>query len=146
MSKVIVLEELLQRARVVSANAKKNMLELAYLLYTIRENDLFLRHHTSFSAYLEDDVKISEGFATKLISVYATFLENNTVDRKRIEGVDIEKLYLARRLEGSVEERLVKAETLTRSELKQELAIKDDKECQHLQTVTICSTCHVRLS
>ena len=138
----LVPQQVLDKARLLSTATKRNFLELSKVLYQIRKEELFKPKYESFREYLEEDIKISEGFASKLIGVYETFAE---VENKRLLGIDLEKLYLARKIEGTVEQKLTAAETLTRGELKQELAIKDGVECEHLTTIHICSNCHQRV-
>jgi len=99
-----------------------------------------LPEDTNWADFIRDEFDISEGFASKLMTVFKAFVLEGGVSYERLEGIDSEKLYLAAKLEGTPEEKVAKARTLTRSELKQ--TRNDEEPVPHeFQRVCYCSVC-----
>lgn len=91
---------------------------------------------------LRDEFDISEGFASKLMSIWRVLVVEGGVSQEKLEGIDGEKLYLATKLEGTAEEKIAKARLLTRRELKEE---RNDEQPHDHVPVSICKTCSIRL-
>lgn len=135
----------LTEAALCFIQARRNLIEGAAYLYQISTNSLWEGKFSSLGAYVEQECQLSQGYASKLIKAYEHYVVEGGLSQRKIEGTDPEKLYLAIALTGTPEEQAMKAETLTRSELKQERAMKDDVECEHLTTIHICASCHQRV-
>lgn len=124
-------------------SSRKSLLEAGASLYLIHTNSLWEGHFESFNACL-DDLGVSPGTASKLMAIYERFCVVGRVSQRNLEGIDYEKLYYATKIPASPEEQLVYAQTLSRQELKQEVADKGGEEHEHTP-ITICSKCHARL-
>lgn len=96
----------------------------------------------SFGAYVEGELGISQSFASKLLSVAKHYLVQGNLSPDKLAGIDYESLYLAKKLAGTVEEQLAKAETLSRAELKAENV--DDGHVHSGELVTIHKCCGMR--
>lgn len=101
-----------------------------------------LPEDTNWADFIRDQFDISESFASKLMTVFKAFVLEGGVSQERLEGIDSEKLYLAAKLEGTPDEKIAKASTLTRRELKEE---RNDEEPHEHIPVSICKTCSIRL-
>lgn len=137
--------DLLDHAALMFTSARKNLMQGAALLSKIRAEGLYKPLYETFSEYLEQHVKISEGFASKLVVIYEAYVLEGGVKQETIDEVDSEKLYLALRLPGTFAEKVTKADLLTRSELKAELSEKNGVDCLHPTKITICAKCHQRV-
>lgn len=89
-------------------------------LYTVREEGAWKEVASSFSEYVESELGISQGFASKLLAVNQHYLIEGGLSPENIAETDYECLYLAAKTEGTPEEQVAKARTLTRRELKEE--------------------------
>lgn len=98
--------------------------------------------YNSWGEFVEDGLQISESTASKMLKVNESYLLSGLVKPRELEGVDLEKLYLARSLEGSAKERIEKARVLTRDELKQET--KDEVAPHAHQWIEICAVCKIK--
>lgn len=136
---------LLNQAADCFNSIRKNFYEGAKLLHQIKTEELWKGEHGSFSEYLEQECKISDGFASKLIQVYEVFVLEAGFSQRKLEEVDHEKLYLSLKLPGTLEKRLIQAQTLTRAELKQQRVYEENgEECTH--PGSMCIKCHMRMS
>jgi hypothetical protein len=97
---------------------------------------------TNWGDMIRDEFDISESFASKLMSIHKAFVLDGGISQEKLEGIDGEKLYLAMKLEGTAEEKLAKASTLTRRDLKEER--NDEKPHEH-EPITLCKICSLRL-
>ena len=91
-----------------------------------------------FGKYCEEEFDLSQGFVSKLVGEYDHYIIQGGLPLSRIEGIDHEKLYLAAKTEGTVEEQLARAQTLSRSELKIEKGEKDKHAADY---GTFCKNC-----
>lgn len=107
-------------------------------LYEIKQD---LPKEQDWGDFLRDQFDISEGFASKLMTIHRVFVLEGGMSQEAIEGIDGEKLYLAASLEGSAEEKLAKARTLTRREIKDE---KNDEAPHPHEWIEICKKCSIR--
>lgn len=129
-------------------NARINIYEGAKLLYQIDTENLWEGSYSSFTEYVEQECQLSRGYASKLLSAWNFYVIEGGVSQRNLEGVDVEKLYLAIKLpEGTAEDRLVKAREWNRQDFKDELSTRDGVECQHPEEnhVTICGICSRRV-
>lgn len=102
---------------------------------------------SSWGEFVESELQISQSSASKLLRVHEAYLISGTTKPAQLEGVDVEKLYLAIPLlkEQSPKQVIATAKELSRSELKAEMASNGSEECKHEHQVTICSSCHARV-
>lgn len=122
-------------------------MELAARLHTISTRQLWKGGYTSFSEFLEA-AQMSKGNASILIKVYETYVLNGGVPAEKLKEVAYSNLYQAIPLieRDGVEKTIETARTLTRAEIKEE--VREDKhgDCQHAESILICTTCHKRIS
>lgn len=126
-------------------SARKDILAGAILLERIYSQELYKASYESFGAYVNEELQIGPSQASKLISVVKTYLVEGGLKKSEISDIEPERLYLAIRTKGSLAAKVERARLLTRSDLKQELASKDGHDCEHLNTIKICATCHARV-
>lgn len=98
--------------------ARYNLFEGAVHLHTISKQELWKDHASSFGEWVEENCKISQSMASKLISVVQHYEIEGGLSHEKLVGIDAEKLYLAAKLPLPTEEQLEHARTLTRAELK----------------------------
>lgn len=111
-------------------------------LHTLKDSGEWEERYGTWGEFVEDGLGISQGFASKLLTVHRTYLIEGGLDENAIAGVDYEKLYAARALPGTPIERVAMAKTLSRRELKQ--TQNETEEHGHIP-VTICKICSIRL-
>lgn len=136
--------DFLQEAAKCFGTVRQNLIEGAALLHKIFTEKLYEAKYDSFEEYIEEECQIKPSFASKLIAVHGYWVVESKLSQRKLIGTDIEKLYLARKLEGDPEYNLVKAQTLSRDDLKAELR-EEVVPCQAHTPVTFCSTCRIRL-
>lgn len=99
-----------------------NFLKLGAFLKILHDNSLYLElDYPTWQEYLESpEVDLSRSQAYKLSSVYERWIENWGYSPERIKKTSIEKLYIAssQAKDDNHEEWLLKAETLSRADLK----------------------------
>lgn len=123
---------------------KSQVIECMALLWEVKQTEAWKEKYESMEEYIDQDLGVSKGFASKLLTVYGHYVIEGKVSLRNLRGIDYEKLYLASSLPLPVEKQLAKAETLSRSELKLERA---DRNGEHECTpITICSKCYKRLT
>ncbi len=117
------------------------------LLWKINEGELWKDKFASFDEFVEspDGLDKSRGWASKHLAVYKFFVLDNGFKREQLEGIDNERLYLARNLPGTPGKILAKAESLSRGELKDE--VRDSEHGAHTCTLGEerwgkCTKCH----
>jgi hypothetical protein len=93
------------------------------LLWKINEDELWKEKFSSFDEFVEspEGLDKSRGWASKNLAVYKFFVLEHGFTREQLEGIDNERLYLARALPGSPEKVLQQAIALSRGELKDEV-------------------------
>lgn len=109
-------------------------------LYVIKQS---LEPGANWGDMLRDEFDISEGFASKLMRIHKAFVLEGGISQAKLEGIDGEKLYLALKLEGTAEERVAKAQTLTRRDLREEAV--DDGHVHSGETIEIHKCCGMRI-
>jgi hypothetical protein len=132
--------DLLQETREAFDSLKSNVVDAMQKLYKVFESKAWESVASSWSEYVESDLGISQGFASKLLAVNKHYLLEGGYSPENIRGVDYERLYLAAKSGGTIEEQLAKAKTLTRSELKQE---RNEIEPHEPEYVRFCKICNV---
>lgn len=115
-----------------------SLIRVAQNLYQIKSSGQF----ENWGDFCQNELDISESFASKLLTVNRVFLLEAGISPEKLEGIDYEKLYAASKLEGTPEEKLAKAQTLTRRELKEE---KNEEDIHDHEPITICKRCSLRL-
>lgn len=123
-------------------DARGSLLLGAKGLYEISNEKLYQGLYSNFGEYVEEACGISQGYASKLISVYTHFTLNNGVSLEKLAEIDYEKLNMARTLTGTVDEQIAKAQTLSRRELREE---KNEEEPHTHEEIKICKICQIRL-
>lgn len=140
------ITDILREAIKCFQSARQKVAEGMKYLYEISEKELWNNgEYNSFAEFCETGCGISKGFASKLLTVYKHYVIEGKVSQRNLSEVDPEKLYLAVSLPGSHDKQLVKAETWTREELRDELASGDDGDCKHENIIKICTRCKKRV-
>ncbi len=131
---------LILKTRDAFGKVRSSVLEAMQYLWQVKETEAWKEGYESFGDYVEQDLGISQGFASKLGTINKTFLIEGGLSQEKLAGIDYEKLYAAAKLGGTVEEKLAKAATLSRSELRQESSEETPHEGDfHL----VCTKCWV---
>lgn len=139
-----IQENLLRKCSNAFKGVRRNMLEGAAMLNEIEQTGAWELHYSSFGEYIESECQMSRSAASKLLQTYKFYVLDNKFPPSELENVSHESLYSALRLPGTAEEKLVKAQTLSRSELRTELKDPDEK-CLHEDSYKICTACHKRI-
>lgn len=125
------IQNILEKAADCFGSARGNLMQGAKLLHTISKENLWAEHYSSFGEYLEQKCQISAGYASKLISTYEYYVIKSGVSQRKLEAVDVEKAYMAMKLNGEPEHKLLKAAEWDRQQIKDELASGPDGDCSH---------------
>lgn len=105
-------------------------LELGARLYKIKEEKLWQLQYDSYQEFLED-AHINPGHASILVSIHKTYVVDNKITFQKLGGLGYSNLYEAIPLveKKGVDEAIIMASTLTRSEIKDE--VRDEKHGAH---------------
>lgn len=122
---------------------KSSVIRAMQYLYVVKEEEAWKEVSGSFGEYVQSELGISQGFASKLLSVNQHYLIESGLSPENIQGIDYEALYLAQKTEGTPEEQVEKARTLTRRELKEERV--DGGHVHGEETVEIYKCCGMRV-
>lgn len=133
---------LLQETKDAFANMRHSVLDAMVKLAQVKEQVAWEQVAPNWGQYVESELGISQSFASKLLTVHTNYFVLGGLSQEKLQGIDYECLYLAAKTEGTVEEQVAKARTLTRRELKEER--NDDKPHDH-EPVSICKICQIRL-
>jgi len=137
---------ILETAASCFKQAQKNLIQGAALLYQINSEKTWESNYSSFGEFVEQECGISTSMASKLLKAYSFYAIEAKIPQQELENVDYEKLYLTTALKDMTpEEKLIRAKSWSRSEIKAELHQKDGKDCEHPETIHICATCHKRV-
>ena len=123
-------------------SARKSLFVATSMLYQVRETNAYQANFGTFTAFLEDGCGISRGYGSKLLASFEHFVVEGGIAPKRLVDVDVDKLYQASKLSGTVEHQLSKALTLSRHELKLEQSDDDGHTCEAMK---LCKHCHKRM-
>jgi hypothetical protein len=137
-----LINPILQEAASCFKGARKNLMEGVSLLYKIRAESLYEPRYDTFSDYLESECQVSDSWASKALTTFQYYVVESGLSHAKLEGTDLEKLYLSVKAGGSPEEKLSKAQTLTRQELK--LEIREEVSPHEHNWIQFCSICHKR--
>lgn len=120
---------------------RASMVQAMVNLHEIKENELWRERFTSFGEFVEspEGLGISQGFASKLLTVHKTYLLEGGIAPEKLEGVDYERLYLARNIEGDAELKLESAKTLNRAEIKQNVSEAQPHEAEWVEYCKVCN-------
>lgn len=133
-------KSLLEETREAFANYRQTAIEAAACLYDVHVGGAWEQVATSWGEYVQNELQISQSFASKLLKVYTHFCIDGGLKRDSLLGVDYEKLYLSAKLEGTPAEQLEKAKVLSRQELKLE---KNDEQPHVGEFGEYCKICWV---
>lgn len=119
---------------------KSGVITMMQKLHQVKESGVWQERFSSWGEFVEapEGLGISQGFASKLLSVNRHYLLEANLSPEKLQGVDYESLYLAAKTEGTPEEQVEKARLLTRTELKQTKAEQTPHEPAY---DTYCSHC-----
>lgn len=131
----LTVDGLVQQTKDLLGAVRGSLIKVAQNLYQIKES---YTDDKAWGSFVEEELGISQSFASKLLTINRVYLLEGGLPSERIEGVDYEKLYAATKLDGSVEEKVAKASTLSRSELKQ---VKNQEKPHKGQFGSYCSVC-----
>lgn len=110
------------------------------LLYKISSELLWSGGYSSFGEFC-DDCGVSRSFASKLVGVWEHYHIQGGLKVSQLNSVDPERLYLAARLKGSVEEQYQKAKVLSRGQLKEQASMKPDGSEHDFEENPRCNIC-----
>ena len=138
-TEITLVEELVENTRSLLNAVRGSSVRIGENLYNIKAQ---LDKDTDWGDFLRDEFDIGESFASKLMKIHQVLVIEGGVSQEDIEGIDGEKLYLVAGLEGSAQERVSMARTLTRREIKEQR--NDQKPHEHIP-VAICKICSIRI-
>lgn len=132
----------IEKTKELLGGVRHSLVEVMCNLHALKERGGWEAHASSWGEFCESELNISQSFASKLITVANHYLIEGGFSPDKIEGIDYECLYLAAKTEGTPEEQVAKARTLTRRELKEE---RNDDEPHEHEPISICKHCSIRL-
>jgi hypothetical protein len=133
---------ILEEAKEKFGKFRESVVDAMAVLYDVHVGGAWKEVADTWGQYVESELQISQGFASKLLTTYTHYCITNDFAPEKLIGVDYERLYLATKLTGSPDEQLAKAKTLTRLELRQEK--NDEEPVPHLpEYFEICRVCNV---
>lgn len=135
----LTTQDLISQTKELLNAVRGSSIKIGENLYNLKQN---LPKEADWGDFIRDEFDIGESFASKLMTIHRVFVIEGGVSQEKLEGIDGEKLYLSAKLEGTPEEKVAKARTLTRRELKEE---KNDEVPHEHQPISICKVCSVRL-
>lgn len=133
-----VLEDCIDAFR----RARGDLLKGAALLFKIRETNAWEPHFASFTAFVESGCQMNKSQASRLLTVYEHYVVENKMGVELLNGINPEKLYLARKSAPTVEDQVAKAKTLSVAELREENTEIDLHACE---PILVCKHCWKRL-
>lgn len=121
-------------------------LELGARLFRIQREELWEDSYDSYKDFLIA-AKINPSIAAMLTAVHETYIVKGGVLPVKLAQAGYSNLYAAIPLieRDGVKETVERARLLSRSELLEEVREEKHGECKHLETITICSSCHQRV-
>lgn len=130
----IVSNEFVRETIDLVKSIETRFLELGARLYKIRTERLWEGTYDSFNSFLEV-IHLTAGNASILASVHEHYVLNGGIKQEQLAGIPYSNLYEAIPLieKEGVTSAAVKAETLTRSEIKEE--VRDQKLGVHEHSI-----------
>jgi hypothetical protein len=131
----------------IAKSIEESFLVLGERLHRIKTEQLYRGSWESFAEFLTE-AKLNEGTASKLITVYRTFVERYNIDRERLISAGSSSLYEVASLIGSKEDAeayVEKAVTLRREDLREEIREAKAGAHEHQWEKIImrrCGTCN----
>ena len=119
-------------------------LELGARLFKIKKENLWADTYDSYQEFL-DAAHINPGHASILASIHKHYVIEGGLDREDLAGIGYSNLYEAIPLieRDGIKKAVVKAETLTRSEIKDEVRDQKHGEHKHILGTTRWGMCEV---
>lgn len=136
---------ILEETPVLFSKARGQIMLGVKNLWEIRDKGLWAGSTSSFTEYVEDVCQLDKGQASRWLTMYEHYAIQGGVELAQLEKVNPEKLYIARMLKGSPSQQVKKAITLTRHDLRSEVAVKEDGSEHECEPVTFCRICHRRM-
>jgi len=127
---------LVEETRGLLKTGKELLVKVAYNLHSLRESGEWKGQYESFPKYCQEEFELSQSTTSKYLAVADFFAAK--YQPEEIGPVDIEKLYLSAKLEGSPEENLAKAKTWSRDDFK---VAKSEDEPHAFERVCYCKVC-----
>lgn len=140
MNELTISPELVQQTKDLLNAVRGSSIKIGENLHNLKTQ---LPEDTNWADFIRDQFDISESFASKLMTVHRVLVLEGGLSQEKLEGIDQEKLYLAAKLEGTAEEKIAKAKTLTRRELKESNV--DGGHVHGEETVQIYKCCGMRV-
>jgi hypothetical protein len=134
---------LLDQTKAAFAQFRSSVVQAMQYLYQVRESGDWMQVSPTWTDYVKNELEISQGFASKLLSVNKHYLIEGGLSPENIQGIDYERLYIAQQTAGTPEEHVAKAKTLSRRELREEKV--DDGHIHGEEIVRIYKCCGMRV-
>lgn len=138
-------EEYLRQTKELVTSIQTRFLELGARLYKIHEEKLW---EGSFDSYVDflDSARISESQASIFANIHKYYVLEGGIPQERLAQIGYSNLHQAMPLieKDGIEGAVVKAQTLTRSEIRDE--VREAEHGEHLHTLgdakfSFCSVC-----
>jgi hypothetical protein len=125
---------------------RRDMVKAMVNLHAIKESGEWSERFDTWGEFVEssEGLGFNQSSVSKLLSVNRAYLIDGGLDENDLVGVDYEKLYAARDLPGTPEQRLSMAKTLNRKELK-ETKNEAEGHVHSGDTVVIHKCCGMRV-
>lgn len=97
------------------------------LVYRVFAENLWEEKFSTFSEYIEspEGLNLHQSYGSKLKTTHQHYVIDGGATEEELQGIALESLYLAAKTEGTIQEQIARARTLTRDEIKQTRAEKD---------------------
>lgn len=146
MTEIIKQDQFLRETIELRNQIEGEFLNLGARLFRIYHENLFVKEYDDFESFLLE-LKISKATASKLMTVYETFVLTHNISTKKLTLVGWSSLYAAARFADTkekAEDLVERAGLLTRSDLQRSLTEeRGGKNCVHTNAyvVTKCPDC-----
>jgi hypothetical protein len=131
---------------------EESFLELGARLFKIRNEELFKGQYESYPLFLEE-LKISESVASRLVTVWRTFVDEYQLSPAKLLRIGWSDLYQVSRVtkdKDEVLELIEKGQVLSSGDLRKEMLEVSTgiemAQCDHPQAyvIKVCPTCHFK--
>lgn len=133
--KELTISDVIAETKTLLGAVRGSLIRVAQNLGRIKET---YQDEKSWGSFCEEELGISQSFASKLLTVNRVYLVEGGLAPEKIENIDYERLYLARNIEGSAELKAETARTLSRSEIKRNL---NDEKPHKGEFGSYCKVC-----
>lgn len=134
---------LIDQTKDAFSTMKSSVIWAMQLLYQLRESGEWEQVSHTWTDFVTDELGLSQGFASRLLSVNRHYLVEGGLSADSLENIDHERLYLAAQTDGTVEQQVEKARLLNRRELREEKI--DSGHIHEPDTVEIYKCCGMRV-